>query len=127
MVVVHDMRSKQVIKRFSKEIAVFEVAQHQQIVNNRRDQPNKLDSFGFCVMDQKADAIVDHRRTQQQDKKETSSLVIEKDACDEQEGISRQAVGMDHREYRQNGRIKSPKEKLREKQRGLEIQSEYVA
>jgi hypothetical protein len=127
MVVVHDMRPKQVIEGFCEEIAVFEVAEHQQVIDDGRDQPNKFDPLRFGIMDQKSDAVVDHGRAQQQHKKETAGLVVEEDAGNEQERIAREAIGVNDGENTQDNRIESPEEKLREEQRGLEIQSKYVA
>jgi hypothetical protein len=127
MIVVRYTCTKHIVERLSEEIAILKIAQHQQVIDDGKYQKSQLGGFFGSAMDRKADEIIDHSRGEQQYKKETARLVIEEDARQKQKGIAGQTMRVDHRKHRQHSSIKSPKEKLREQQGCLEIQSKYVA
>jgi len=91
-----EFRSEKIIQKVRDEISIFEICQKSEVDGNAENK-NRVPAL-FCLMEPfPRKKVIDYHK-EKEEQEETACLVIEKEACSEEKGVSQKYLGMDKRE-----------------------------
>jgi hypothetical protein len=117
---------KETVKRIHKEIGILEIRQQKEVHHHTHDHPELLPCRLLAMMDKVPQVEIRNRGEDQDQKKESGGLPVEKKARCKEKGISGSTLLIDQGINQKHYKIKPPEEHPGEDQRLLGIEEKYV-
>jgi hypothetical protein len=121
-----EVSAEKVIDDIRDEIGIFEIKEEKPVDYQPDNEVVPLPFFGFHSINQVRLIVIEEGREEQNEDKQAARFVVKEQADDTQPRVSHQLLVLQPRKNRKHQREKHPEIKLREQQRRVGVECEYI-